>query len=62
VTPFSPDHVEHLAAILKAVSGFVLSADKHYLIEPRLAPVARRCGMGSVEQVWPSFARLRMKS
>ena len=48
---FAPGHVEHLAAILKAVSGFVLSADKHYLIEPRLAPVARRFGMASVDQV-----------
>lgn len=51
MTTFSPGHVDHLAAILKAVSGFVLSADKHYLIEPRLAPVARRFGMASVEAV-----------
>ncbi|MBX7248660.1 MAG: protein-glutamate O-methyltransferase CheR [Caulobacteraceae bacterium] len=43
--------MEHLAAVLKAVSGFVLTPDKHYLIEPRLAPVARRYGMASVEQV-----------
>ena len=46
-----PAHIEHLAAILKAVSGFVLSPDKHYLIEPRLAPVARREGLPSAEAV-----------
>jgi chemotaxis protein methyltransferase CheR len=49
--PFASGQVEHLAAILKAVSGFVLSGDKAYLIEPRLAPVARRFGMASVDQV-----------
>ena len=53
---FQPAQVEHLAAVLKAVSGFVLSPDKAYLIEPRLAPVARRFGMASVEQV---LAKLR---
>lgn len=51
-----PAHVEHLAAILKAVSGFVLSPDKAYLVEPRLAPVARREGLTSVEAV---LAKLR---
>ncbi len=54
--PLPPAHVEHLAAILKAVSGFVLSPDKAYLIEPRLAPVARREGLPSVQAV---LARLR---
>jgi chemotaxis protein methyltransferase CheR len=29
----------------------VLTPDKAYLIEPRLAPIARRFGMGSVDQV-----------
>lgn len=53
---FAAPHVEHLAAVLKAVSGFVLSPDKAYLIEPRLAPVARRFGMASVDQV---LAKLR---
>lgn len=47
----SAPHVEHLAAVLKAVSGFVLSPDKAYLIEPRLAPVARRFGMASADAV-----------
>lgn len=51
-----PDHVENLAVILKAVSGFVLTPDKAYLIEPRLAPLARREGMASVEAV---LSRLR---
>lgn len=50
------DHVEHLATILKAVSGFVLSPEKSYLIEPRLAPVARREGLPSVQAV---LAKLR---
>lgn len=48
---FQAGHVEHLAAVLKAVSGFVLTPDKAYLIEPRLAPVARRFGMSSAEAV-----------
>lgn len=48
---FQPGHVEHLAAVLKAVSGFVLTPDKTYLIEPRLAPVARRFGMASADAV-----------
>lgn len=53
---FPPDHVEHLATILKAVSGFVLTPDRAYLIEPRLGPVARREGLPSVEAV---LAKLR---
>ena len=48
---FASGHVEHLAAVLKAVSGFVLSPDKAYLIEPRLAPIARKFGMNSADAV-----------
>ena len=50
------DRIEHLAAILKAVSGFVLTPDKAHLVEPRLAQVARREGYPSVEAV---LAKLR---
>jgi chemotaxis protein methyltransferase CheR len=42
VTPL--DH-EYLRKLLKVRSGLVLSADKHYLVESRLLPVARRHGL-----------------
>jgi len=52
----APERVEHLAAILKAVSGFVLTPDKTYMVEPRLSAVARREGLPSVDAV---LAKLR---
>ena len=36
---------EYLRRLLKARSGLVLSADKHYLIESRLLPLARKAGL-----------------
>ena len=51
MSAFSPGHVDHLAAILKAVSGFVLPAAKHFPTEPRRAPVAPRWGRAPVEAV-----------
>lgn len=44
----TPDDIDHLAATLKARSGLILGSDKTYLIESRLAPVARREGFGNV--------------
>ncbi|MDV6331865.1 protein-glutamate O-methyltransferase CheR [Asticcacaulis sp. 201] len=44
----TPEDIEHLAATLKTRSGLILGSDKTYLIESRLAPVARREGFANV--------------
>lgn len=44
----TPEDIDHLAAMLKTRSGLVLGSDKTYLIESRLAPVARREGFATV--------------
>jgi chemotaxis protein methyltransferase CheR len=41
----TPQDYEHLRKLLKARSGLVLSPEKHYLVESRLLPVARRNGL-----------------
>ena len=41
----TPHDYEYLRRLLKTRSGLVLSADKHYLIESRLLPVARKAGL-----------------
>jgi chemotaxis protein methyltransferase CheR len=48
VTPLDYDHVRRL---LKARSGLVLSADKQYLVESRLLPVARRAGLAGLSEL-----------
>jgi chemotaxis protein methyltransferase CheR len=45
VTPLDYDF---LRKCLKQRSGLVLSADKQYLVESRLLPVARKAGLGSL--------------
>ncbi len=42
------EDVEHFAALLQARTGFVLGSERGYLLESRLAPVARREGAPSV--------------
>jgi chemotaxis protein methyltransferase CheR len=41
----TPHDYEFLRKLLKARSGLVLSAEKHYLVESRLLPVARKAGL-----------------
>jgi chemotaxis protein methyltransferase CheR len=41
----TPSDYEYLRRLLKARSGLVLSAEKHYLVESRLLPVARKNGL-----------------
>ena len=41
----TPHDYEYLRKLLKTRSGLVLSAEKHYLVESRLLPVARRNGL-----------------
>ena len=45
MTPFD---YEYLRKLLKARSGLDLSSEKHYLVESRLLPVARRCGLANL--------------
>jgi chemotaxis protein methyltransferase CheR len=44
----TPEDIAHLASTLKTRSGLILGSDKTYLIESRLAPVARREGFANV--------------
>jgi chemotaxis protein methyltransferase CheR len=48
VTPFDYDF---LRKFLKDRSGLVLGADKQYLVESRLLPVARKAGAGSLSEL-----------
>jgi chemotaxis protein methyltransferase CheR len=48
VTPLDYDF---LRKCLRARSGLVLSADKQYLVESRLLPVARKVGLGSLGEL-----------
>jgi chemotaxis protein methyltransferase CheR len=48
VTPLDYDYVRK---VLKDRSGLVLSADKQYLVESRLLPVARRAGLASLGEL-----------
>src|SRR5262249_29638274 len=41
----TPQDYEYLRKLLKARSGLVLTAEKQYLVESRLLPLARRCGL-----------------
>jgi chemotaxis protein methyltransferase CheR len=48
VTP--PDY-EYLRKLLKDHSGLDLSADKQYLIESRLLPLSRKCGLPGISEL-----------
>ncbi len=48
MTPFDYDYLRKL---LKDRSGLVLSADKQYLVESRLLPIARRVGTGNLSDL-----------
>jgi chemotaxis protein methyltransferase CheR len=48
VTPLDYDY---LRKCLKAQSGLVLSADKQYLVESRLLPVARKAGLANLGEL-----------
>jgi chemotaxis protein methyltransferase CheR len=41
----TPGDYDYLCKLLKARSGLVLSAEKYYLVESRLLPVARKAGL-----------------
>jgi chemotaxis protein methyltransferase CheR len=47
----TPQDYEYLRKLLKERSGLDLSADKQYLVESRLLPVARRSGLGGLGEL-----------
>ena len=47
----TPPDYEYLRKILKDHSGLDLSADKQYLIESRLIPLARRAGLAGIAEL-----------
>ena len=47
----TPPDYEYLRKLLKDQSGLDLSADKQYLIESRLLPLARKCGLSSISDL-----------
>ena len=44
----TPQDYEYLCKVLKSRSGLLLAADKQYLIESRLLPLARRAGLTGI--------------
>jgi chemotaxis protein methyltransferase CheR len=47
----NPQDYEFLRKLLKERSGLDLSADKQYLVESRLVPLARKVGLGSISEL-----------
>ena len=47
----TPLDYEYLRKILKERSGLDLSADKQYLVESRLIPLARRAGLPGIAEL-----------
>ena len=47
----TPPDYEYLRKVLKDLSGLDLSADKQYLIESRLLPLARKSGMSDIGEL-----------
>ena len=47
----NPPDYEYLRKFLKDSSGLDLSADKHYLIESRLLPIARKAGVPGIAEL-----------
>jgi chemotaxis protein methyltransferase CheR len=47
----TPTEYEYLRKFLRDQSGLDLSADKQYLIESRLLPLARKAGLGSIAEL-----------
>lgn len=50
-----PDDFDFVARMLRERSGLVLTADKSYLLESRLMPVARKRGLKGIEDLVPAL-------
>ena len=47
----TPSDYEYLRKLLKERSGLDLSADKQYLVESRLVPLARKEGLAGIAEL-----------
>ena len=47
----TPQDYDYIRKLLRERSGLVLSADKQYLVESRLVPVARKMGLASLTEL-----------
>jgi chemotaxis protein methyltransferase CheR len=47
----TPQDYDYIRKLLKERSGLVLGADKQYLVESRLMPVARKAGLASLNEL-----------
>ena len=46
-----PEDFEYMAQLLKDRSGLIVKADKSYLLESRLMPIARRLGLKGMDEL-----------
>ena len=53
----TPHDYDFLRKCLRQRSGLVLSADKQYLVESRLLPIARKAGLGSLGELVAALKR-----
>ncbi len=53
----TPHDYDFLRKCLRQRSGLVLSADKQYLVESRLLPIARKTGLGSLGELVAALKR-----
>jgi chemotaxis protein methyltransferase CheR len=54
-----PDEIDFVVEICRAAAGLKVDPDKVYLVESRLAPVARREGFGSIREMLVSARQRR---
>ncbi len=54
-----PEDFDFISALLKERSGLVLTKDKAYLLESRLMPVARKCGLKGLDELIDTIRRTR---
>lgn len=54
-----PEDFDFISALLKERSGLVLTKDKSYLLESRLMPVARKCGLKGLDELIDTIRRTR---
>jgi chemotaxis protein methyltransferase CheR len=58
----TPADYDYLRKVLKERSGLVLSADKQYLVESRLLPVAHRAGVATLTELVAKLRSARNES
>lgn len=55
------DDFDFISGLLMKQSGLVLGSDKKYLLESRLTPVARECGLDGVDELVKEIRRTQEK-